>query len=87
MHFKYIEFQVFYFITVSSALWPASLPAVLLWLGLQFFHTIKVIASDLRNCCSEEYLSTAPWCFILSFITKLSSSNHLHKGEKLANRC
>ena len=36
--------------------------------GLQFFHTKKVIASDLQNHCSEE-LSTVPWCFLLSFIS------------------
>ena len=40
-----------------------------LWLGLQFFQTIKVIASILRYHCSEERLSTAPWCFFLSFIS------------------
>ena len=30
---------------------------------------------------SEERLSTAPWCFLLSFIGQISSSNHLQKGE------
>ena len=32
------------------------------------FHTIKVMAADLRKCCSEDDLPTAPWRFFLSFI-------------------
>ena len=35
--------------------------------------------SDLRNCCSNEDLSTVPWCFFSSFITFLFSL----KGEKI----
>ena len=35
---------------------------------LQIFHTIKVITSDLQNCCSDEDLSTAPWSFFSSFV-------------------
>ena len=37
------------------------------WEWLQIFHTTKVIASDLQNCCSDEDSSTAPWCFFSSF--------------------
>ena len=32
--------------------------------------------SDLRNCCSDEDLSTAPWCF------RLSVSKQGEKGMK-----
>ena len=37
------------------------------------FNTAKIIMSDLRNCCSDEGLSTAPWCFLLflAFVFKL----------------
>ena len=35
---------------------------------LHIFHTIKVIVSDLRNCCSDEDLFTVPWSFFSSFI-------------------
>ena len=31
------------------------------------FHTTKVIMSNLRKCCSDEDLSTAPWSFLSSF--------------------
>ena len=52
---------------------PACLPQdpVVLVLRLQFFHTKKVTAMDLRNCtcCSKECLSTVPLCFLLSFIS------------------
>ena len=54
---------------------------------LYIFCTTTVIKSDLWNCSSNKHLSTAPWCFPLSFITYLSSSNHLQKGEALANWC
>ena len=33
---------------------------------LQIFHMTKVIVSDLRNCCSDEDSSTAPWFFFSS---------------------
>ena len=49
---------------------PASLPAVrpvALGVGLQKFHTIKLMAADLRKCHSEDDLPTAPWRFLLSF--------------------
>ena len=45
---------------------PASLPAVRpgcainIGVGLQKFHMIKVMAADLRKCCSEDDLPTAP---------------------------
>ena len=36
--------------------------------GLQKFHTIKVMAANLRKFYSEDDLPTAPWRFPLSFI-------------------
>ena len=59
------------FTRILSASQPASLlqDPVLLVLRLQNFYTTKVIVSDLQNCCSEERLSTVPWCFVLSFIS------------------
>ena len=36
---------------------------VALGVGLQKFHTIKVMAANLRKCCSEDDLPTAPWRF------------------------
>ena len=40
----------------------------MLGVGFQRFHTIKVMAADLRKCYSEDDLPTAPWRFPLSFI-------------------
>ena len=60
------------FLTLQQFRLPNSLPAVRpssTMAMAPIFHTIKVIALDLRNCCSEESLSTAPWCFLLSFIS------------------
>ena len=39
---------------------PAVRPGAL-GVGLQKFHMIKVMAADLRKCCSEDDLPTAPW--------------------------
>ena len=47
---------------------------VALGVGLQKFHMIKVMAVDLRKCCSEDHLPTAPWRFLLSFFLLLCSS-------------
>ena len=65
---KYAKFKFPYFTTDSSACQPACLPAVRpgsTMARAPVFHTITVIATDLRNQCSEERLSTAPWCFLL----------------------
>ena len=65
---------------------PASLPAVrpvALGVGLQKFHMIKVIAVDLRKCCSKDDLSTAPWRFLLSFFLLPCSSLFLWQGVNL----
>ena len=43
-----------------------------------------LIGALIQNRCSEERLSTAPWCFLFSFISQLLSSNHLQKIGKLA---
>ena len=72
------DFEIFeiylYFVCL-----PASLPAcrktpVALGVGLQKFHMIKVMAADLRKCCSEDDLPTAPWQFLLSFFLLPCSS-------------
>ena len=48
-------------------LYFVSQPAlVVLGVGLQKFHMIMVMAADLRKCCSEDNLPTAPWRFLLS---------------------
>ena len=52
---------------ISSASLPAVRPGAL-GVGLQKFHTIKVMAAHLRKCWSEDDLPTAPWRFLLSFI-------------------
>ena len=57
--------------SASLACLPACQPAVrpgCAIVGLQKFHTIKVMAADLRKCYSEDDLPTAPWRFPLSFI-------------------
>ena len=60
---------------------PASLPLdlVALGVGLQKFHMIKVMAADLRKCCSEDDLPTAPWRFLLSFFLLPCSSYSFSK--------
>ena len=45
---------------------------------LQDIYTTKAIISDLQNY-SEEHLSTAPWCFLLSFISHVASSLERHQ--------
>ena len=66
---KYTEFKVSYFTTFSSAgLAPALSPCSTMAKAPAFSHN-KVIALDLQKCRSEESLSTAPWCFLLSFIS------------------
>ena len=40
---------------------------VALGVGLQKFQMIKVMAVDLRKCCSKDDLPTAPQQFLLSF--------------------
>ena len=52
-----------------SASQPAIRPDCALSVWLQNFYTTKVITSDLQNRCSNELLFTAPWCFLLSFVT------------------
>ena len=46
---------------------PACRKTIALGVGLQKFHMIKVMAVDLRKCCSEDDLPTVPWRFLLSF--------------------
>ena len=70
---KYFDLQpilkISKFTCISSASQPASLPACCkTGLGLQKFHTIKVMAAHLRKCCSKDDLPTAPWRLLLSFI-------------------
>ena len=55
------NFEIFEFYLYFVCL-PACLPQdpVALGVGLQKFHIIKVTAADLRKCCSEDDLPTAP---------------------------
>ena len=53
---------------------PAVRPGCARCIGLQKFHMIKVMAADLRQCCSEDDLPTAPWRFLLSFFLLPCSS-------------
>ena len=68
------NFEIYLYFVCLPASQPASQPAYLpacrktLGVGLQKFHTIKVMAADLRKCCSEDDLPTAPWRFLLSFL-------------------
>ena len=53
-----VNFEILEFTCISSA----SLFAVRsVGVGLQNDKLIKVMAADLRKCCSEDYLPTAPW--------------------------
>ena len=54
---------------------------------LQVFHTTKVIASNVQNCCSDEDSSTVPWCFFSSFIIFLFSFIIPLKGKKILKEC
>ena len=37
-------------------------------------HMIKIVAMDLRKCCSKDDLPTVPWRFLLSFFLLSCSS-------------
>ena len=63
MNFKNLKFT-----RISSISQPAVRPGSAGPTALEFLHN-KGIASDLRNCCSKKRLTTAPWCFHLSFIS------------------
>ena len=69
-------FEIHLYFVSQPACQPASLPQdpVALGVGLQKFHMIKVMAADLRKCCSEDDLPTAPWRFLLSFFLLPCSS-------------
>ena len=51
------------------------LPARPLGVGLQKFHTIKVMTAHLRKCCSKDDLPTAPWRFLLYILHSLPYSS------------
>ena len=55
------NFEIFK-IHLYSVCQLASLPQdpVVVGVGLQKFHMIKVMAADLQKCCSEDDLPTAP---------------------------
>ena len=65
-----------YFVSLPASQ-PASQPAVrpgcARCRALEI-HMIKVMAVDLRKCCSEDNLPTAPWRFLLSFFLLPCSS-------------
>ena len=46
---------------------PAVRPGCAKCRGPEILHDKGVMAADLRKCCSEDDLSTAPWRFVLSF--------------------
>ena len=68
------NFENFEIYRISSASQPALKPGCTRCVGLQKFHMIKVMAADLRKCCSEDVLPTAPWRFLLSFFLLPCSS-------------
>ena len=74
-------FKIYLYFVCQSASLPACLVA--LGIGLQKFHMIKVMAADLRKCCSEDDLPTAPWRFLLSFFLLPCSSLFLQQGVNL----
>ena len=61
---EFWNYKIFVWLTASLS---QDLVALGVW--LQNVYTTKVITSYLWNYCSNEHLSTAPWCFLLSFIT------------------
>ena len=71
-------FEIYLYFVCLPACQPASQPAVrpgcARCIGLQKFHMIKVMAADLRKCCSEDDLPTALWQFLLSFFLLPCSS-------------
>ena len=74
MHFKSQNIQNLMFLTSQHFRLPNSQPAYRMpWFHTMarapVFHTIKLIALDLRNFCSEESLSIVPWYFLLPFIS------------------
>ena len=68
---EYFDLQPILKISKFTCISSASLPAVRPGVGLQKFHTIKVMAADLRKCCSEDDLPTAPWRFFYSSLPSL----------------
>ena len=53
------NFKIHLYFVSQPACQPVVRP-VALGVGLQKFHMIKVMAADLRKCCSEDDLPTAP---------------------------
>ena len=74
------NFKIYLYFACLPASQPASLPACrktqlhYVDVGLKKFHMVKVMAADLRKCCSEDNLPTAPWRFLLSLFLLPSSS-------------
>ena len=52
-------FEIYLYFVCLPAILPAVRPGCARC-GLQKFHMIKVMAVDLRKCCSEDDLPTAP---------------------------
>ena len=69
MNFKNLKFT-----RISSTSQPASQPSSQPAVrpgctSAMALEDLQKLSSDLQNCCSEKRLSTAPWCFLLSFIS------------------
>ena len=64
-----VNFKNSKFTRISSASQPAVRPGFASATALEFLHNKGNRVGFIRNCCSEERLSTVPWCFLLSFIS------------------
>ena len=85
MHFKnHTYIQNLKFLTLQQFHLPKSLPVCLpairpssTMAKASVFSTIKVMVSDLRNCCSKESLFTVPLCLflLLGFCLQIAYKN------------
>ena len=60
------NFEIHLYFVSQPACQPAVRPGCARCRAPEISHDIKVMAVDLRKCCSEDDLPTAPWRFLLS---------------------
>ena len=72
-----MKFKSSKFTHILSDSQPAKRPSSATATALEYLNNKDNHIRFIQNCCSKECLSTVPWCFLLYFISSLSSSNYL----------
>ena len=67
-------FEIYLYFVCLPACQPAVRPGCARCRAPEISHDKGTMAADLRKCCSEDDLPTAPWRFLLSFFPLPCSS-------------